>query len=222
MVNVAKIWDTLEGTYGNAWLANWRGFERVDVLLSMAELFAGLADGQVDWALRHLPDRVPSLPAFKKLAESAGAAGEVPEGMEWVWVPLPIKGLPRVGQPTMKPKLMPIGSGYTPLYGLPKEEPPLTNAQRARGAAYMAQTWAALGDDERADKARARCAELVELARDAGENTPTAAALQDEAERDFATARARRIAEETQGMTEPQPETPAADAQFDGAENLPW
>ena len=68
----------------------------------------------------------------------------------------------------------------------------------------MAQTWAALGYHANSDKARAQCAEFVELARDAGEQTPTAAALQDEAARDLAAARARQRAEEMHGLTEPQ------------------
>lgn len=205
MVDTAKIWNALAGAYGNNWLAMWRGMERATVEQNMAELFAGLQDWQVDYALQHLPDRTPSLPAFRKLAESAPAGGGLEDGMEWVWVPLPLDGAPAIGQPTMKPRKLPIGSGYQPLYGeRQKDEKPLTLAQRARSMAYMAQTWAALGYTENADKARAQCAELVELARDAGEQTPTAAALQDEAERDFAAARARQRAEEMHGLTEPQ------------------
>lgn len=204
MVNVAKIWDTLEGTYGNAWAANWRGIERADVLQRMAELFAGLTEAQVEWALDNLPERVPSLPAFKKLAQTAPEKAALKEGYEWAWERLPLAGCPRAGHPTHRLVQAPVGTAETPLHRAPTEPPPLTLAQRARSMAYMAQTWAALGYHANADKARAECAELVELARDAGEQTPTAAALQDEAARSFAAAHARQLAEEKRGLTEPQ------------------
>lgn len=203
MVNVAKIWDTLEGTYGNAWAANWRGIERADVLRSMAELFAGLTDAQVEWALDNLPERAPTLPAFKKLAQSAAEQSPLKDGYEWAWERIPLDGLPRVGQPTMRLVQVPAGTAEMPLHRAPTEPPPPTLAQRARSMAYMAQTWAALGYHENADKARAKCAELVELARDAGENTQTAAALQDEAARGFAASKDTQIAAEMHGLVEP-------------------
>lgn len=68
-----------------------------------------------------------------------------------------------------------------------------TYGQRARVQAYMARIWGAMGLPAKADEAKAKCAELVELARDAGEETLTASELIERAEREGEQARAERI-----------------------------
>lgn len=69
----------------------------------------------------------------------------------------------------------------------------VTYGQRARVQAYMARIWGTMGLPAKADEAKAKCAELVELARDAGEETLTASELIERAEREAEQARAERI-----------------------------
>ena len=201
---VEGLFGKLEKFYGNEWRMKWKGCNMHDVHSEWAEQLGSLHNWQIDFALANLPERAPNLIAFKKLALSATGKSDLQEGNEWAWKPIPMKTAPRIGQKTVERVQQPKGGQYRPLHGDAPTEQPLTLSQRARSMAYMAQTWAALGYTENADKAQAQCAEFVELARDAGESTPTAAALQDEAERDFAAARARQRAEELHGLTEPQ------------------
>lgn len=204
IANVEAIFSRLAAVYGNEWLAKWRGANMQTVYGEWAEQLGGLHDWQIDHALRNLPERAPSLVAFRKLALEATGKTSLREGNVWAWEPLPLDGCPRTGQQTHRLVQVPAGTAAIPLHSDAPEEKPLTIAQRAWSMACMAQVWAALGYHESADKARVQCAELVELARDAGEQTPTAAALQDEAARDFAAARQRQLAQEKQGLTEPQ------------------
>lgn len=204
MVKITDVFSRLAAAYGNEWNAKWRGMDMQAVQAEWAEQLSGLHDWQLAYALRNLPERAPSLVAFRKLALEATGKTRLDDGNEWAWERIPLDGLPRVGQPTMRLVQVPAGTAEMPLHRAPPEPPPLTMAQRARSMAYMAQTWAALGYHENADRARAECAELVELASDAGEQTPTAAALQDEAARSFAAAHERQLAEEMHGLTEPQ------------------
>lgn len=204
IADVERIFNKLAMAYGNEWTAKWRGADYGRLQMEWAEQLGGLHDWQIDFVLANLPERAPNLVAFKKLALSATGKGNLEDGEEWAWKPLSLKGAPLAGQPTMELVKQQKGGEYSPLHGDVPAEQPLTLAQRARSTAYMAQTWEALGYRENADKARAQCAEIVELARDAGEQTPTAAALQDEAARDFAAARQRQRAEEMHGLVEPQ------------------
>lgn len=204
IADVERIFNKLANTYGNEWAAKWRGADYGRLQMEWAEQLGSLRDWQIAFALANLPERAPNLIAFKKLAQSATGKTALTDGNEWAWEPIPRDGCATIGQPTMRLVQVPAGTAKIPLHRAPDDDPPLTMAQRARSMAYMAQTWAALGYHENADKARAQCAEFVELARDAGEQTPTAAALQDESERDFAAARARQRAEEMHGMKEPQ------------------
>lgn len=204
IADVERIFKKLAMAYGNEWTGKWRGADAGRLQMEWSEQLGGLHDWQIEHALANLPERAPNLIAFKKLAQSATGQTALTEGNEWGWEPIPRDGCAPIGQQTMRLVQVPAGTAKIPLHRAPTETPPLTLAQRARSMAYMAQTWAALGYNENADKARAQCAEMVELARDAGESTPTAAALQDEAERDFAAARARQSAEEMHGLKEPQ------------------
>ena len=200
---VEGLFGKLEKFYGNEWRMKWKGCNMHDVHSEWAEQLGSLHDWQIDFALANLPERAPNLIAFKKLALSATGKTALTEGNEWGWEPILRAGCAPIGQPTMRLVQVPAGTAKMPLHRAPTETPPLTMAQRARSMAYMAQTWAALGYHANADKARAQCAEFVELARDAGEQTPTAAALQDEAARDFAAARSRQLADEKRGLKEP-------------------
>ena len=204
IADVERIFNKLAMAYGNEWTSKWRGADYGRLKMEWSEQLGGLHDWQIEHALSNLPERAPNLIAFKKLALSAAGKTALKDGYEWAWERLPLDGCPRTGQPTHRLVQVPAGTAEKPLHGDAPEEKQLTLAQRARSMAYMAQTWAALGYHESADKARVQCAELVELARDAGEETPTAAALQDEAARDFAAARKRQLAQEKQGLTEPQ------------------
>lgn len=201
---VESIFARLGALYGNEWAMKWKGCDMRAVHSEWAEQLGVLHDWQIEFALANLPERAPNLIAFKKLAQSATGQTALTDGNEWGWEPIPRDGCTPIGQPTMRLVQVPAGTAKMPLHRAPTETPPLTMAQRARSMAYMAQTWAALGYHANADKARAQCAEFVELARDAGEQTPTAAALQDEAAQDFAAAHARQLAEEKRGLTEPQ------------------
>ena len=203
IADVERIFNKLANTYGNEWTAKWRGADYGRLQMEWAEQLGVLQEWQVDFALANLPERAPNLIAFKKLALEATGKTRLDDGNEWAWEPIPRDGSAPIGQPTMRLVQVPAGTAKMPLHRAPPETPPLTMAQRARSMAYMAQTWATLGYHENADKARAQCAEFVELARDAGEQTPTATALQDEAARDFAAARARQLADEKRGLVEP-------------------
>ena len=204
IADIERIFNKLAMAYGNEWTAKWRGADYGRLQMEWSEQLGGLHDWQIEHAIANLPERAPNLIAFKKLAQSATGQTALRDGNEWGWEPVQRDGCAPIGQPTMRLVQVPAGTAKIPLHRAPDDAPPLTMSQRARSMAYMAQTWAALGYHANEDKARAQCAELVELARDAGESTQTAAALQDEAAQDFAAARQRQRAEEMHGLKEPQ------------------
>lgn len=90
-------------------------------------------------------------------------------------------------------------------FTIPENYDGKTYAQRARIAAYMAHFAEVLGDEERADAKRVECAELVEKARDAGEECRSASELAQLVLDETAEARRERIAREIrQRWTKPE------------------
>lgn len=70
---VGTALDTLERRYGSDWTARWANVPREELLAAWGDelaAFAGRPDA-LAWALRHLPERAPSAPAFRRLCEGA-------------------------------------------------------------------------------------------------------------------------------------------------------
>lgn len=70
---IDRLFERLAATYGNQWLAMWRGIPIEDIKAAWANELAGFA-GRLDalaYALEHLPERPPNAIEFRNLARLA-------------------------------------------------------------------------------------------------------------------------------------------------------
>ena len=70
---IERLFERLALSYGNQWLALWDGLELPAVRAMWAAELGAYAErlDALAWALEHLPERAPNLPAFKALVAQA-------------------------------------------------------------------------------------------------------------------------------------------------------
>ena len=80
---VERMWERLGFTYGQDWNRRWVGMNVDAVKREWASQLGRLDSRQIAWALDNLPDRAPTLPVFRRLAEQAPTPPERQVG----WTP---------------------------------------------------------------------------------------------------------------------------------------